>query len=144
MSQDNDVLFEFDKYNNAKLIDRKTTIASSIINALFMVPGNLPSYPTIGANVKQYFYKEETALSASKIKTDLEAACGKIIHGALIGNVDFSVQKTTTGDTIFLLIIMVKFSATDEEMLGITMKETLDKYVRFNFEYVNMDSMNSI
>lgn len=133
-----DTLFAFDKYNHAQMTERKTSIANAIVNACFMVPGNLPSSPTTGVNIRQYFYKEEHAISTDKIRADLENACGKIILGAVIGNVDFSVQKTTSGDTVFLLIIRIKFSASDEELLGITMKETADNYVKFNFDYISM------
>ena len=138
MAGQHDTLFELDRYNQAKMTDRKTAIANAIVNACFMVPGNLPSSPTTGVNIRQYFYKEETAISADKIRADLETACGKLILGAVLGNVDFSVQKTTTGDTVFLLIVRIKFSATEEELLGITMKETSNNYVKFNFDYINM------
>ena len=139
MAGQKDVTFEFDKYLQPRLLERKNAVATAIINALFMVPGNLPSMPTVGVDITQYFYKEENSLSAAKIQTDLEACCGKSICGAILGNVDFSVQKTTTGDFVFLLIIRVKFSPTDDELLGITMKKTKDSYVKFNFDYVPFD-----
>lgn len=135
---DRDVSFSVNKYKQADMKDRKTTIANTIINACFMVPGNNPSLPLAGVNIKQYFYKEENAISSDKIKRDIEATCGKIICGAAIGAVDFSVQTTTTGEVVFLLIIMVKFSPDEEEMLGITMQQTQDKYVKFNFDYVSV------
>ena len=52
-------VFGVDKYKEPKLLDRKDTIANAIIDACFMVPGNLPSLPHVGVNIRQYFYKEE-------------------------------------------------------------------------------------
>ena len=139
MAGQKDVTFGFDKYLNPKLLDRKATIANTIINALFMVPGNIPSMPTKGANIRQYFYKEESYLSSDKIRTDLEDCCGKSICGATLGNIDFSTQQTSEGDIIFVLIIAVKFSVNEQELLGIVMKQTKDSYVKFNFDYVPID-----
>lgn len=138
MGADKDVTFGFDKYNQALLSDRKTTIANAIINACFMVPGNLPSMPNKGVNIRQYFYKEENSISSDKIKQDLEATCGKVICGAVIKSVDFSTQKTTKNDVVFLLIILLSFSPDKEELLGITMQQKQDKYVKFNFDYIDV------
>lgn len=138
MANDKDVSFAFNKYNEAELSERRTTVANTVINACFMIPGNLPSDPTKGVNIKQYFYKEQDAISTEKIRNDLIAACGQIICGATIGSVDFSVQKIGDGDTIFLLIIMVTFNPGEQEMLGITMKQTSKDYVKFNFDYVKL------
>lgn len=136
MAGNKDALFGFDKYKQAELGDRKTAIANAVINACFMIPGNNPSLPHVGVNIKQYFYKEQSAISSDKIKQDIEDACGNIICGATIGAVDFSFQKTADSDMIFLLIVMVKFSQTEQEILGITMKQKEDNYVKFNFDYI--------
>lgn len=135
-AHDKDVSFSVNKYHEADLKDRKTTIANTIINACFMVPGNNPSTPLAGVNITQYFYKEDSAISSDKIKKDIEATCGRIICGATIGAVDFSVQTTSIGEVVFLLLIRVKFSPDEEEMLGITMQQKQNKYVHFNFDYV--------
>jgi hypothetical protein len=136
MAGNKDVVFGFNKYKQAELGDRKTAIANAIINACFMVPGNNPSMPGVGVNIRQYFYKEQSAISSDKIRQDIEASCGTIICGATIGAVDFSFQKTADNDLIFLLIIMIKFSQTEQEILGITMKQKEDSYVKFNFDYI--------
>lgn len=129
-------VFGVDKYKEPKLLDMKDTVANAIIDACFMVPGNLPSLPHVGVNIRQYFYKEETSISSDKIKKDLEACCGRTISGATIGKVDFSVQRTNNNDYVFLLILVVSFSPGEEELLGITMKPDKDNYVHFNFDYV--------
>ena len=134
-----EVSFSFNKYKQPELLDLRQSVANIICNALFMVPGNIPSMPTKGVNIQQYFYKEESYLSSDKIRSDLEDCCGKSICGATIGNVDFSTQQTTTGDTIFVLIIVVSFDAGEKEMLGIAMKQTKDSYVKFNFDYIPID-----
>lgn len=132
-----DVSFGFNKYKEPDLKSLKESVANSIVNACFMVPGNLPGLPTVGVNIKQYFYKEESELSADKITADVQYACGKLISGASIIAVDFSVQKTTYGDYIFLLIIKVNFPEDGDQLLGVMMTQQ-DNRVKFNFEYMDL------
>ena len=129
------VSFGVDKYNKPTLGDKKTMIAQAIINACFMVPGNLPSMPTIGPNIKQYFYKEEHEISKEKLKADIEAACGKTIAGASITGIDFSTQKTTTGDTVFLLCVILSYGS-ETTTLGVVMQDKQD-HVNFKFAYTD-------
>ena len=132
-----DVSFGFNKYKEPDLKSLKESVANSIVNACFMVPGNLPGMPTVGVNIKQYFYKEESELSADKITADVQYACGKLISGASIIAVDFSVQKTTYGDYVFLLIIKVNFPEDGDQLLGVMMRQE-DNRVKFNFEYMDL------
>lgn len=132
-----DVSFSFNKYKEPDLKSLKESVANSIVNACFMVPGNLPGLPTVGVNIKQYFYKEESELSADKITADVQYACGKLISGASIVAVDFSVQKTSKGDYVFLLIIKVRFPEDGDQLLGVMMTQD-DNRVKFNFEYMDI------
>lgn len=132
-----DVSFDFNKYKEPDLKSLKESVANSIVNACFMIPGNLPGMPTVGVNIKQYFYKEESELSADKITADVQYACGKLISGATIIAVDFSVQKTTYGDYVFLLIVKVAFPKDGEQLLGVMMTQQ-DNRVKFNFEYMDL------
>lgn len=134
-NHDKAATFSIDKYNKPKLEDRKTMVAQAIINACFMVPGNLPGMPTIGPNIKQYFYKEEHELSKEKLKADLEAACGQIIGGAVITGVDFSTQKAENGDTVFLLCVVLSYGA-ETTTLGVVMKDS-QEHVNFKFAYTD-------
>lgn len=135
MAGEKDVTFDVDKYGNPHLLTFKESIAQQIINALFMVPGNLPSLPHVGVNIRQYFYKTDTEFVSSEIEQKLKEACGLIISGVVINSVDFSVQTTSTGQAIFLLMIRILFpNSKNESVLGISLKDE-KKLVKFNFAY---------
>ena len=135
-----EVSFGFNKYKNPELLDLRNSIANTIANALFMVPGNLPSTPLKGVDISQYFYKEESEVSADVIKRDLIATCGMLPGGASISTVDYSIQPTTTGQNVFLLIVKVAFNSGDESLLGIGMRQNINNkdIIDFNFDYVDL------
>ena len=116
------------------MLDLKETVAQQIINALFMVPGNLPSLPHIGVNIKQYLYKADTDLSSVEIEQSLKAACGLIINGVIINSVDFSVQTTSKGQAVFLVMVRITFPNNEESILGVSVVQSND-HVKFNFAY---------
>ena len=134
-----EVTFSFNKYKKPELLNLRS-VAEIIYNALIMVPGNIPSMPEAGCNIRQYFYQEDSAVSGDKIKFDLINTCGYLPGGATITNVDCSTQTDTDGVTVFLLIIKISFPSEDgDTALGIILKENSkqnDK-INFNFDYVD-------
>ena len=136
-----EVSFSFNKYKQPELLDLRQSVANIICNALFMVPGNVPSMPSAGVDIRQYFYVEESSISTEKIKFDLMNTCGYLPGGAKIVNVDYSTQTTTDGIAIFLLIVRISFPGEDgESALGIALKQDSNQndYINFNFEYVDI------
>ena len=135
-----EVTFSFNKYKKPELLNLRKSVAEIIYNALIMVPGNIPSMPESGCNIRQYFYQEDSAVSGDKIKFDLINTCGYLPGGATITNVDCSTQTDTDGATVFLLIIKISFPSEDgDTALGIILKENSkqnDK-INFNFDYVD-------
>ena len=136
MINEREATFRFNKYGNPELLPLKESVAQAIINALFMVPGNLPSMPHIGVNIRQYLYRSDVDYVSSDIEASLKAACGTIIHGVVINSVDFSIQKTSDGQAVFLIMIRIVFPQNTESILGVSVVQSND-IVKFNFAYNN-------
>lgn len=138
MAEKYEVTFGTDKYGDPELLDYKTSIAQQIVNALFLVPGNLPSLPKAGVNIKKYMYmsQEELEASAPIIKSDLKYTCGAVMSDVVIGGIDFSVQTSSKGEAVFLLIVTVTFPKEETSVLGISIVDSKDR-VRFNFDYAD-------
>ena len=138
MAHDKGITFKYDKYNKPELLDMKQNVVDIIINTCFMIPGNLPGLPNIGANIRQYFYKPESELSSEKIGADIIQAIGNNIAGTIIHGIEFSIQPTkNTNETIFLLIIKIQFPSEPEQLLGIALKTDAET-VTYNFSYTNL------
>ena len=135
-----EVSFSFNKYKQPELLNLRQSVANIICNALFMVPGNIPSMPNAGVDIRQYFYQEESSISSEKIKYDLMNSCGYLPGGASITNVDYSTQTATDGLTVFLLIIRISFPGEGDTALGVALQQDSKQsdYINFNFEYVDI------
>ena len=134
MASQQDVSFNFNKYGDPELLNLKESVAQAIANALFMVPGNLPTMPHIGVNIRQYLYRSDTDYVSTEIEDKLKAACGNIIYGVIINSVDFSIQKTTKGESVFLIMVRVSFPNDINSILGLSVLHNQD-VVKFNFAY---------
>ena len=135
--REQDITGGINMYKEGELNDLRNSVADAIINALFLVPGNLPSLPEVGANIEQYFYTEITDSSAAKLESDINAACKYLPGGARIMGVVFDMAQTEDGQVVFVLAIRISFGE-EEELLGISLlKESGREIIRFNFEYVN-------
>lgn len=134
-----EVSFSFNKYNKPKLLDLKTSVANTIINALFMVPGNNPSNPQAGVDINSYFYKYEDSINSEDIQTALTNTCGSLPGGATITSVNFSCIDVTNS-TVFLLLVRLSIPREDDTALGVVFKRvsTEQDVINFNFEYVDI------
>lgn len=131
------VSFEFDKYNKPKLLSLKDSIASDIINAIIMKPGNLPSRPTEGVDFFDMIaYQEEDASLGEIIQARIESTCGQLPGGAYIMATDVSTQETVDGDLVALLLIKLSIPKEEKDsILGVALSKSNDA-VKFNFDYV--------
>ena len=139
MNNVNDTTFSLDKYGNPKMLSLKDSVANAIVNVCFMKPGNIPGLPHLGVNIRQYFYKtqEELERSSTTVSAKIQEACGQLISGATISGVNFSVQKATNDEHVFLLIVRISFPNEEDQLLGVVMKNVNDK-ITFNYEYMNL------
>lgn len=133
------VSFEFDKYNKPKLLSLKDSIASDIINAIIMKPGNLPSRPTEGVDFFDLIaYQEEDESLGELIQSRISATCGSLPGGAYIMATDISTQQTVDGDTVALLVIKLSIPREEKDsILGVALSKSNDA-VKFNFDYISM------
>ena len=138
-NHENGVTFDFNKYNQPKLLSLKDSIASDIINAIIMKKGNLPSRPNEGIDFFDMIsYMEEDNTLGESLSVMIQNTCGVLPGGASIEATDISTQKTTEGELVALLVI--KLSIPQEEnssLLGVAIAKSNDR-VRFNFDYVTM------
>lgn len=133
------VTFEFNKYNQPKLLDLKDTVASDIINAIIMKPGNLPSRPNDGVDFFDMIaYSEDDGTLGDQIKARIDNTCGTLPGGVHIQATDISMQQTTDGELVALLIVKLSIPQEDNtSLLGIALSKRKD-IVRFNFDYIEM------
>lgn len=129
-----EITFAIDKYQQTKLLNDKDSLIQIILNALLMVPGNLPSQPKKGVNLFQYSYStgDSDAISDS-ILTDLKFTVGDEI-GSAINNLTMDVLNTEQG-AMFLLILYLSVEKEENESVALVVQKINEK-VRFNYSFL--------
>lgn len=130
-----EITFRIDKYNKTALLTDKDTLVQIILNALLMIPGNLPSQPLKGVNLFQYLYRSiEPEEMATIIHSDLIHTVGGEI-GTAISNLTVDIIDLDGRGPVFLLIIHLSLPDDSDENLALAVQK-VDEMVKFNYSFL--------
>ena len=74
-----EVDFGTDDFNRPKVLSLKESYCRLLLNILILKPGNLPSLPHIGINIKQYLYKLESEIDIAELKDKIYEQCSELL-----------------------------------------------------------------
>lgn len=130
-----EITYEFNKYNETALLNEKESLVQIILNALMMVPGNLPSQPKKGVNIFQYLYRTvESEEISDSVLYDLKYTVGDEI-GSDISDLTVDVLETETGPLFLLIIHLVSNTTNSEDNVALAIQKVNQK-VRFNYSFL--------
>lgn len=72
--------FGKDSFSKQIMLTQAETVAQMLVNLFLMKPGQLPSLPHIGINIRQYMYKFEDELDVGLIKSQISAQCPDLVQ----------------------------------------------------------------
>ena len=67
--------FGLDNFGKQKKMSEKDTITQMLINLFLLRPGQLPSLPHIGIDIRQYLYQFEDEVNAEEIREKIVYQC---------------------------------------------------------------------
>lgn len=132
-----EITFDIDKYKEPVLLNTKETIAKTILNALLMVPGNLPSNPLLGANITQYLYKNYDDIDSVKITNDLRMAIGTTLADTTIDEVIIEHARMSDGTDAAIVVINLRMPDNREADSLVVMLKKTDDRVHFNYKFMS-------
>ena len=128
-----EITYGINKYKQTALLNDKDSLVQIILNALLMVPGNLPSQPKKGVDIFQYLYKSiDSDAMSDKVLTDLQYTVGDDID-ASIDNLTVDVIDMGEGP-MFLLIVHLT-ADSGEENIALAIQKVNEK-VKFNYSFL--------
>lgn len=125
--------FGLDNFGNQKTLSEADTIAQLLLNILFMRPGQMPSMPHIGIDIKKYLYRFEDEIDTTALKNEISSQCS-----TLIPYIDLSSMQLLTvnyhGEGVLMIIIPLMIRGNDENLL-IGLKKNKDTGgITFNYQ----------
>lgn len=131
-----EITFKIDKYKKPVLLSTKESIARIIINALLMVPGNLPGNPLVGVNIMQYIYRKVDDVNTSQIMENLQFAIGDILGDTVLDDVSVASVRDPEGDILVVNVRLRMPDAREDDTLVVLLKKTDDR-VHFNYKFMS-------
>lgn len=98
--------FGLDSFQKQKVLDSNNSIARVLLNLMLMKPGNLPSLPHIGINIKQYLYKLEDEVDPDDLKNKIYNQCSELIPYLVLGEVRVFVTNYK-GQSLLLISVPI-------------------------------------
>ena len=74
-----ELTFGIDNFGKQNMLSKSESVAQVLINLLFMRPGQMPSLPHLGINIKQYLYKFEEDIDVTEDTIYRIASVSKIV-----------------------------------------------------------------
>lgn len=101
-----EVGFGQDNFSKPKILNEKDSISTVILNLLLMKPGNMPSLPHLGINIKNYLYVREDELDVNTLKNDIYNQCHELFPWLLSDEVKL-MKNTQEGKDILIVYIPI-------------------------------------
>lgn len=124
--------FGLDSFGRQKVMSPEDTLAHLLINLLFMRPGQFPSMPHLGINIRKYLYNFSDELDVETLKSEIQSQCLILVPyldltGMVLDVIDY------LNDSFLLLVIPVNFQDSEKSLiLGF---KTDDDKVLFDFKF---------
>lgn len=111
-----EVDFGLNNFGKQKVLSEADSIARLLLNILFLRPGQMPSMPHIGINIRKYLYKFEDDIDTDTLKREISFQCSE-----LLPSIDTSGMKLMVvnyrGEGVLVLLMPVYVSGTHKELL---------------------------
>lgn len=130
----NELNFGIDNFGKQKMLTQAQSVAQVLINLLLMRPGQMPSLPHLGINIKQYLYKFEEDIDVSYIKAQISSQCS-----ALLPYIDLSSMQMLLFpyENESILFIYIPLSVEGETIVIGFKRNNKSNEVTFNYKINN-------
>lgn len=131
-----DVDFYMDEFGKPTTYSEKDSIAKMILNLLLMKPGNLPSEPFMGVDIRKYLYMREDEIDVNELKNAIYNSCHSLLP-YIMGDIKVYLKDADTDDRRKVLILYFPLTIdgiTDSLFIGVSRSSGNDSDATYMFE----------
>lgn len=130
-------LFGLDNFGKPKTLTVAETVAQMVLNILLLKPGQLPSLPHIGIDIKKYLYKFEEDIDPEHLKSQLIYQCNSLNGYIDLNNIDIILLPVKNESILFISIPLIISKEEDKDILIAFKYKKTGKEVTFNYKIAN-------
>jgi len=133
-----EVTFGIDNFGEPASMSQADTIAQMIVNLLLLRPGQLPSLPHIGINVRQYLYKFEEDISTADIKNKISNQCAELLAYIDVNSMQV-ILLPYKNESILYFFIPLSVKVAENTAISIGFKRnTITNNITYNYTINNI------
>lgn len=128
--------FGLDNFQQQKILSNNDSVARVLLNLFLMKPGNMPSLPHIGINIKEYLYKMNNQLDPDELKDKIYNQCSELIPYLALGAVKIFATNYKGKDLLIISVPIQNMSANtaDSVLYGFSKDDTENVVFNYQFE----------
>lgn len=134
-----EVDFGLNNFGKQNILSQSESMAQLIINLLLMKPGQMPSMPHMGINIKKWLYEFEDDLNTLILQREIEEQCSIMVPYINTENMVVTFMKRLPEP---VLLIIIPFDIMEDgKDLVIGFKKSTNNLgkVTFNYEFQDRD-----
>ena len=129
--------FGLDDFGKQTMLTQGESIAQMLVNLFLMRPGQIPSLPHIGMNIRQYMYRFENEIDISNIKTQISIQCPDILQYIDLDNIQL-ISTPYKNDYVLYLLIPLSVKVAENSAISIGFKRSSsNNEITFNYKINN-------
>jgi hypothetical protein len=142
LSFPHEVGFGVDSFNNPKILSPTDTVTQIILNLFMMRPGNYPSLPHIGINIRDYLYTMADSIDVEGLKEKIYSQCSEILSFVSVGDVQVLIVPNPNDGQSILLIMIPLSGLADDATLLVGFKQGESNELLFNYQLQQTSQTN--
>lgn len=116
MALGKEVGFGKDNFSKPRMLSNKDTICNLILNLLLMKPGNLPTQPELGIDIKSYLYKDEDQIDVNELRNKIYNQCQEFLPYIISNDIKFYIN-TVGGKNVLMLYLPIVLEGINDGIL---------------------------
>jgi len=129
--------FGLDDFGKQAKLTQAESVAQMLVNLFLMRPGQIPSLPHLGMNIRQYMYKFEDEIDISKIKSQISIQCPDILQYIDLNNIQL-ISTPYNNEHVLFLFIPLSVTVAENSAISIGFKRSnSNNEITFNYKINN-------
>lgn len=129
--------FGLDNFGKQATMTQAQTIAQMLINLFLMRPGQIPSLPHLGIDIRQYLYKFDNEIDISDIKNQISSQCPDLMQYIDLANMQL-ILFPYKNESIIYLFVPLSVEVAKNTAISIGFKKTnASNEITFNYQINN-------
>ena len=129
--------FGLDDFGKQAKLSQAETIAQMLVNLFLMRPGQIPSLPHLGMNIRQYMYKFDNEIDITHIKNQISTQCPDILPYIDLNNIQLISTPYKNEHILFLFIPLTVLVAEDSAISIGFKRSNSNNEITFNYKINN-------